>query len=84
MIAPRTDWVQLARASTITVFASARSTRRIRLLTGPIDAGRIESLRSPMAAKHIASIGRPASSPQNDTGVPASSHRSAMRSMKLR
>ena len=38
-------------------------------LTGPIEAGRIDSVRKPMAARQSASIGRPASSPQKDSGV---------------
>jgi hypothetical protein len=37
-------------------------------LTGPTEAGRIDRERKPMAARASASIGRPASSPQNESG----------------
>ena len=73
--AGRTDWLPLARVSSIKAFASRRSTRRSRLLTGPIEAGRIERDRRPIAAKHIASMGRPASSPQKDSRVLTSAQR---------
>ena len=61
-----------------------RSERISRLLTGPIEAGRIDSVRRPIAARHSASIGRPASSPQNDSGVPVSAQRATISSIRLR
>ena len=48
----------------MTARAPPRSTWRSSALTGPIEAGRIDRLRKPIAARANASIGRPASSPQ--------------------
>ena len=56
----------------------ARSTWRSSALTGPIEAGRIDRLRKPMAASASASTGRPASSPQKESGVPCSAQRATI------
>ncbi len=53
----------------------ARSVASSARLTGPIAAGRIDSSRNPIAASTSASSGRPAASPQNDSGVPSLSQR---------
>ena len=42
--------------------------------TGPIEAGLIDKVFIPIAAKQSASIGLPASSPQKDSLVPFFSH----------
>lgn len=75
MIAPRTDWAPVPLASVITPRASLRSTRRSKAFTGPMLAGRIERDRIPIAAKHKASTGRPASSPQKLKSVSVSPQR---------
>jgi hypothetical protein len=61
------------------LFASIRLIDRSAAFTGPIEAGRIDSVLTPRAAKATASSGRPASSPQNDSGVAVSVQRSTMR-----
>jgi len=84
MTAGRAVSAPASRASSITARSSARFTRRIRCLTGPMEAGRIDRLRRPIAARHNASIGRPASSPQKDSGVPVSAQRRTMVAMRSR
>ena len=61
-----------------------RSTWRSSALTGPIEAGRIDRLRKPIAARPSASTGRPASSPQKESGVPVSAQRVTICSRKVR
>ena len=68
----------------MTARASARSTWRSSALTGPIEAGRIDRLRMPIAASASASSGRPASSPQNESGVPCAAQRATICSRKSR
>ena len=80
----RTDWCPASRAAWITARSSFRSVRRRIDLTGPIEAGRIDSVRSPIAAMQAASTGRPASSPQKLSGAPSRSQRSTMPSRKVR
>ncbi len=81
MTAGLTDCAPDSLASSITSRASSRFTRLRSDLTGPIDAGRMDSVLSPMAAKHTASIGRPASSPQKLNDVSVSPQRVTIFSM---
>jgi predicted N-acetyltransferase YhbS len=80
----RNDCSPEAAALSITAFTSARLCLRSICLTGPTDAGRIDRLRRPIAAKHSASSGRPASSPQKLTGVPNFAHRSEIWRMNIK
>ena len=73
-----------ARASSMAARTAARSTWRSSALTGPIEAGRIERLRKPIAARPSASTGRPASSPQKESGVPVAAQRATTCSRKPR
>ena len=73
-----TDSSPRRREASITRRASRRSTRRMRDLTGPMEAGRIDRVRKPMAARATASTGRPASSPQKLSGVPAEAQRATI------